>query len=408
MAILVAIPVATSVATLVTNGGQADVVILGGGIAGLWLLDCLIQAGYSAILLNKGPLGQGQSIAAQGIIHGGTKYFGATAVSDLAAMPARWQASLRGEARPDLRTAPPLAPAMQMWLPRQLGGAIMAGFAKKAMHGTLSERPSHERPSILPQGPGGRLFDVDEIVVDPAKVLGALRDLYPDHIRCLSNDSGLTMNLHDDGYVDVDTDGIKLRAQRVVLTSGVGNEALLNQAGIKGIPCQRRPLRQIMLRGMTQAVYLHCIGKNPKPLATITSHPDQTGGYYWYMGGLLAEQGADQTPEVSIKAARRQLHRLLPGADYSRAKWATHRVDRAEPGGSGLLPGSAMAVAKGPVIVGWPTKLALAPVLADKIMTLLQDGNVTPGPHDTAALTSFTAAPATIAKPPWELVDKWN
>jgi hypothetical protein len=65
-----------------------------------------------------------------------------------------------------------------------------------------------------------------------------------------------------------------------------------------------------------------------------------------------------------------------------------------------------MAVAKGPVIVGWPTKLALAPVLADKIMTLLQDGNVTPGPYDTAALTSPAAT--AIAKPPWDLVDKWN
>jgi len=82
-------------------GARVDVVILGGGIAGLWLLDALHQAGYSALVLNKGDLGQGQSIAAQGIIHGGTKYFGATAVSDLAPMPARWRASLTGKLGPD-------------------------------------------------------------------------------------------------------------------------------------------------------------------------------------------------------------------------------------------------------------------------------------------------------------------
>ena len=77
---------------------QIDVVILGGGIAGLWLLDILERTGIEALVLNKAALGQGQTIASQGIIHGGAKYtFGMgleTAVSDLAHMPDCWRASL--------------------------------------------------------------------------------------------------------------------------------------------------------------------------------------------------------------------------------------------------------------------------------------------------------------------------
>ena len=53
---------------------RPDVVIFGGGVAGLWLLDELVRRGRDALLLESSRLGTGQSIAAQGIIHGGLKY----------------------------------------------------------------------------------------------------------------------------------------------------------------------------------------------------------------------------------------------------------------------------------------------------------------------------------------------
>ena len=42
---------------------QLDVVIFGGGIAGLWALDELTDRGYRAALLEAGKLGQGQTTA---------------------------------------------------------------------------------------------------------------------------------------------------------------------------------------------------------------------------------------------------------------------------------------------------------------------------------------------------------
>ena len=74
---------------------DVDVAILGGGIAGLWLLARLQAAGYSALLLENQALGAGQTLASQGIIHGGLKYALDlklnTASDALADMPARWR-----------------------------------------------------------------------------------------------------------------------------------------------------------------------------------------------------------------------------------------------------------------------------------------------------------------------------
>jgi glycerol-3-phosphate dehydrogenase len=61
-----------------------DVAIVGGGIAGLWLLARLRQRGYGALLIESERLGAGQTICAQGIIHGGAKYACTGRVSDSA------------------------------------------------------------------------------------------------------------------------------------------------------------------------------------------------------------------------------------------------------------------------------------------------------------------------------------
>ena len=157
---------------------------------------------------------------------------------------------------------------------------------------------------------------------------------------------------------------------------------------------------------MADSIFLHCVGRSSKPLATITTHPDPAGGYVWYVGGLLAEEGVSKSPELLIKTAKSELARLLPGADFRLAKWATHRVERAEPGSGGSRPKSALATAWESIIVGWPTKLALAPVLAEKILALLQDDGLTPGPTNLTDLPEWPTP--VVAQAPWEVVTSWN
>ena len=63
-----------------------------------------------------------------------------------------------------------------------------------------------------------------------------------------------------------------------------------------------------------------------------------------------------------IAAAEKELRDLLPWIDLAAARWATLRVDRAEPVQNGLArPDNAFLADQGRLLVGWPTKLALAP-----------------------------------------------
>jgi len=107
-----------------TNRMCVDVLILGGGIAGLWLLADLRAQGVNALLATD-ELGKGQTIASQGIIHGGTKYAltgkvtGATlAIGD---MPRLWRAALQGEGTVDLSKVNVLTESQLLWTSGGIG-----------------------------------------------------------------------------------------------------------------------------------------------------------------------------------------------------------------------------------------------------------------------------------------------
>ena len=53
---------------------STDVLIVGAGVAGLWLNARLRGQGFSTVLVESASLGGGQSVKSQGIIHGGAKY----------------------------------------------------------------------------------------------------------------------------------------------------------------------------------------------------------------------------------------------------------------------------------------------------------------------------------------------
>ena len=111
---------------------KTDVAILGGGIAGLWLLNLLTQQGYSAILIERNQLGGGQSLASQGMIHGGVKYMlsGApTGASEtIAEMPARWRSMLCGQDPIDLQNVKVLSDAYYMFSDQRLSSRITHFF----------------------------------------------------------------------------------------------------------------------------------------------------------------------------------------------------------------------------------------------------------------------------------------
>ncbi|OLU24532.1 FAD-dependent oxidoreductase [Pseudomonas sp. PA15(2017)] len=362
---------------------STDVLIVGGGVAGLWLNARLRAKGYATLLVERESLGGGQSVKSQGIIHGGAKYALHGALSGaseaIADMPRRWREALDGTGELNLSGVRLLSDAHYLWSPGTLAGNLTSFFASKAVRGRVDQVKGEQLPPAL-QNPKfkGKVYRLAELVVDVPSLITRLAELASDSL--LAADA--IEPLHDNGQlVGLRVDGREIRAQRIVLSAGRGNADLLASLGIAQPSQQLRPLHMVMVKGPSlKPLYAHCLGGGPKPRITVTSHPSADGEWVWYLGGDLAEaDGVARDEAAQIEAARKELTQLLPWIDLSTAQWATLRVERAEPAQSGLVrPDNAFLSDQGALLVGWPTKLALAPDFADRVLSHLERDGIRP------------------------------
>ncbi|RJG13202.1 FAD-dependent oxidoreductase [Pseudomonas cavernicola] len=382
---------------------STDVLIVGGGIAGLWLNARLRRQGFATLLVESASLGGGQSVKSQGIIHGGAKYalHGAlTGASEaIADMPRRWREALAGSGEVDLTGVRLLSDAHYLWSPGTLAGNLTSFFASKAVRTRVDQVKGADLPPAL-QHPQfkGKVYRLSELVLDVPSLIERLAELAGDSLLAAEQ----LEPLHENGeLVGLRVDGRDIRAQRIVLSAGAGNAALLSALGLSQPAMQCRPLHMVMVKAPSlKPLYAHCLGGGPKPRVTVTSHPAADGQWVWYLGGDLAEaDGVARDETAQIAAAQKELGNLLPWVDLSQARWATLRVDRAEPAQSGLVrPDNAFLAEQNKLLVGWPTKLALAPDFADRVLTALTRDGIQPSTHP--ALPALPRPP--VAPPVWE------
>ncbi len=382
---------------------STDVLIVGAGVAGLWLNARLRDQGFSTVLVESASLGGGQSVKSQGIIHGGAKYalHGAlTGASEaIADMPRRWREALAGNGELDLRGVRLLSEAHYLWSPGTLAGNLTSFFASKAVRGRVDQVKGDQLPPAL-QDPRfkGKVYRLAELVVDVPSLIARLAELAGDSLLAAQQIEPLQEN---EELVGLRVDGREIRAQRIVFSAGAGNAQLLETLGLSQPAMQTRPLHMVLVKGPSlKPLYAHCLGGGPKPRITITTHPAADGQWVWYLGGDIAEaEGVAREPAAQIAAAQQELGKLLPWVDLSQAQWATLRVERAEPAQSGLVrPDNAFLADQGRLLVGWPTKLALAPDFADRVLTAFkQDGIV---PSTTQPLPALPRPP--LAQTAWE------
>ncbi|TWC41355.1 glycerol-3-phosphate dehydrogenase [Pseudomonas sp. SJZ079] len=380
-----------------------DVLIVGGGIAGLWLNARLRRQGFSTLLVESATLGGGQSLKSQGIIHGGAKYALHGALSGaseaIADMPRRWREALAGSGELDLSTVRVLSEAHYLWSPGTLAGNLTSFFASKAVRGRVDQVKGEQLPPALQHAQfKGKVYRLAELVLDVPSLITRLATLAGDSLLAAERIEPLREQGNLQG---LRVDGREIRAQRIVLSAGSGNAELLGALGLSQPAQQLRPLHMVLVKGPTlKPLYAHCLGGGPKPRVTVTSHPAEDGQWVWYLGGDLAEaDGVARDPAAQIKAAQKEVGDLLPWVDLSSARWATLRVDRAEPAQSGLTrPDNAFLADQGKLLVGWPTKLALAPDFADRVLAALDRDGIQPAEH--AALPELPRP--TVARPIWE------
>ena len=382
---------------------STDVLIVGAGVAGLWLNARLRKQGFSTIVVERESLGGGQSVKSQGIIHGGAKYalHGAlTGASEaIADMPRRWREALAGDGELDLNGVRILSQAHYLWSPGTLAGNLTSFFASKAVRGRVDQVKGDQLPPAL-QDPRfkGKVYRLAELVVDVPSLIERLAELAGDGLL-----AGQTIEplFENNELIGLRVDGRDIHAQRIVLSAGAGNAELLASAGISVPAQQLRPLHMVLVKGPSlKPLYAHCLGGGPKPRITVTTHPAADGEWVWYLGGDIAEaDGVAREPAEQIAVAKKELGNLLPWVDLSQAQWATLRVNRAEPAQSGLVrPDNAYLADQGRLLVGWPTKLALAPDFSDRVIQALENDGIKPG--NAPALPALPRPP--LGKTAWE------
>ena len=355
-----------------------DLLLIGGGITGLWLASTLNARGYRVALFEAETLGHAQSLAAQGIIHSGIKYGTgerATLRTGLAAMPDRWRACLKGQGKrgdPDLSK---VSVASELCLLFSGSGALdrLRQFAASHLlrSPTSAIDDSTSDGTLQRLGFHGSVVAVEEPVLPVPATLAALHRGIED--RCYQRRLSAT-------DIDVDATGVRIRlggqscsAQALVLCAGLGNETFLSLLGERQPQVVRKPLHQVIVQHPTlPPLFGHCLQDSWtfEPRFTVTSHLQANGRWAWYLGGALATGGCDRSEGAQCKEAKRLLEQAFPSFDWRGAVLSTLKIDRAEPISSADT-GRAVVVSAGPVHGTWPIKLALAPDAADQLIERL-------------------------------------
>lgn len=407
-----------------------DVLIVGGGVAGLWCLAAARAAGLRALLVESRRLGAGQTVASQGIIHGGVKYAltgtASRASEAIREMPARWNAALEG-ADPsgvDLRGVEVLSESCWLFTTGSIGARLVGLAARAAIRTQVEGVAPDERPGPLRPAPASvDVYRVRERVVNPVAVLDRLRALGAGWIVHAQVDGPDT---ESDGWVVRAGDGsgrtALVQAGLTVLTAGTRNADLAGRlAGPGSAPVrqQARGLHMVMFRGegpgAPESLFAHALDASlsDKPRLTITTHRDRAGRRVWYIGGRVAEEGLSRDEDEQVGAGVRALRDTMRWITPDGWEAATLRVERAEgftaqgqrPDTPVCAPVAGTPVGCGRVVCVWPTKLAFAPAVGDRVVALARAEGLGAGGGDRRPMEASPLADwpvPSVAEAPWD------
>jgi hypothetical protein len=256
------------------------------------------------------------------------------------------------------------------------------------------------------------VYRVDEQVVAPRSLVAALAGPHQDVMLQLDPATEVEFVLQAAGQVSQ----IRLHSARfgrtlevepgtVVLTAGKGNALLRTRLGLDARAMQLRPLHYVLVRGELPEFHGHCIDFS-KTRVSISSARDAQGRMVWQIGGQISEDGVQMDPETLIDRAQRELLDVLPGFDLAGTEWTTCRIDRAEGATlGGARPDSYRLLQEGNVLTAWPTKLVLAPQVAQAVSAALPAAANAPL---QPLLDTLAAWPRpTVAQPAWEELRRW-
>lgn len=223
--------------TALAEGGEVDVVVIGGGITGVGIALDAASRGLSVVLVEKHDLAFGTSRWSSKLVHGGLRYL-ATGNVGIARRSAVERGILMSRNAPHLvkpmAQLVPLLPSMSRFQRGLVRVGFLAGDGLRAMAGTKSSILPRPRrigaaeavamsPTVLREGLDGALLAYDGQLIDDARLVVAVaRTAAQNGARILtrvgaSAAAGDSVRLTD----ELTGESFDLRARAVINATGV-------------------------------------------------------------------------------------------------------------------------------------------------------------------------------------------
>ena len=205
---------------------EVDVLVVGGGSQGLWLLNDLDRLGYRAILIERDELGSGQTCHSHALIHRGHYYDDVNMMILLNAAAQFWRGFINRAGLEPLNQSPALV---------GLGPGVEQRYTAMWDDAGLPYRRSDALPAILEGSKIAHLYETEEFSVDAHAVMASLADNVDHCLYKLDDEESLQFDM-DNNSVDAVTAIIGSREviihpKMVVLCAGGQNLALLEKLG---------------------------------------------------------------------------------------------------------------------------------------------------------------------------------
>jgi hypothetical protein len=316
-------------------------------------------------------------------------------------MPERWRRSFTGEMEPDLRTVKVVSDRCHLWLPsgslgaRVLALGLMPLLAKGGLLSTpLQQLPNSKWPPAL-RGSAIAVYAMAEPVIATGSLIDALARPYRKWI--------FSYNVSDLQFAGgrAQIADASFQPRFIVFTAGEGNAELMRRAEVGGDLMQRRPLKMVLLRGATlPLLFGHCILRGKTQLTITTPSPG-----IWQVGGEIAEQlQHEENLDRGRRTALNEIRRCLPRVDFTDIEIAVYPATRAEAKTAEQKRPSGVHVSRvaSKIVVGWPTKLSMAPILAEEVFSMVHTELKQPAGYEEPAIPWPTPA---LARYPWENIE---
>jgi len=373
---------------------RVDVLIMGGGIQGLWLLRDLVGAGYSAVLLEIRALGGEQTCHSHVYLHRGYNYQRIELIKALGKAHQRWEHCLKTDPLPGPKPV--------------LGFTNPADCEKKKKAwehaGLKAPEPLSEAEWSVPLRGGSikSCWSTDEEYADATVLVSALMQGLEEHTSRIERVLDMTLSMVElDRYTRFEVTEVKIRLpsgkvvavqpSAVVFAAGYGNQQLLNFLAryeeLKPAFANQQQVRKghmLVVEGSIEPLCgIFSFGEEHELFIVPRTHKERT---IWLISDNRSPALSSVEDYFGRCHVRQWLPRVLAGLDNlapdyfkddkkAQLRWGVYEAPKAEGRQAGNLPPEHVVLhhrSVPNVWAVWPTKLTLAPLASQEVVAEIE------------------------------------